>query len=442
MIVPEQKPLFRQKRNGNSPYRMVLWMVLCLACVFVLREIQTGQVEPLFMPTHVPTRTSNSFAQEGNAHFTSGNLNLAIDAYKKAVELEPNNSELWAELARIQGYSSTLLTTDVERRKRMAEALESINKAVKINPEDSTASATRAFVLDWSAGQAADDATRQSFLTEGEQEAVRALQLDNQNTMALAYYAEILVDEQKWLQADQMITQAMERDSSTMDVRRVNAYVKESLGLYSDAITEYEAAAKITPNLTFLYIYAGANLRQLKQYDRALEYFAMAARINANLGIKDPIPYLSISKTYSQMGEFFPASLNVKKALVFNPDSPDIYGQLGVVYFKSKNYEGSIAPFKCALFGCNAEESCAVRDCDPEKDPKIVIQGMPLSPATVVYYYTYGSVLAGLHRKSNPMCDESLRVLGMVRDKFSSDPLIMQIIAPSEEICASYGYKR
>jgi tetratricopeptide (TPR) repeat protein len=442
MIELDDKPLFRKKRSGNNPYRAILWLVLCILCVFFLREVNIGNIEPLFMPTHVPTRTSNSYALEGEAHFTSGNLSLAVEAYKKALELEPDNTDLWSELARIQTYSSTLLTTDAERRQRMKEALESIDKGLAVNPEDSTANATRAFVLDWSATQAEDEDTRQGFLTEGEQQAVRALQLDNQNVLALAYYAEILVDEQKWLQADQIITQAVERDPSKMDVRRVNAVVKESLGYYSEAVTEYEAAAKITPNLTFLYIYAGANLRQLKQYDRALEYFALAAKINENLGIKDPIPYLSISKTYSQMGEFFPASLNVKKALQFNPDSPDIYGQLGVVYFKSKNYEGSIAPFKCALFGCTAVESCEVRDCDPQTDAQIVIEGMPLTPATVVYYYTYGSVLAGLHRKSNPLCDESVKVLGMVRDKFASDELIMQIIEPSEEICASYGYTR
>lgn len=442
MILIDKKPIFRQKRPVSSPYRMVLWLVLCIGCIFFIREINLGNVEPFFSPTRVPTRTSNSFALEGEAHFTSGNLNLAIEAYKKAVALEPNNSKLWSDLARTQSYSTTLLTTDAERRERMKEALESIDKGVAVNPDDSTASATRAFVLDWSASQASDDDTRQSFLTDAEQEAVRALQLDNQNTLALAYYAEILVDEQKWLQAEQTISQALERDPTIMDVRRINAYVKESLGFYSEAIAEYEAASKITPNLTFLYIYTGANLRQLKQYDRALEYFALAARINENLGVKDPIPYLSISKTYSQMGEFFPASLNVKKALQYNPDSPDIYGQLGVVYFKSKNYEGSIAPFKCALFGCSAAESCSVRDCDPQTDESITIAGMPLTPATVVYYYTYGSVLAGLHRKSNPLCEEAVNVLGMVRDRFSTDDLIMQIIEPSEEICASYGYTR
>ena len=70
---------------------------------------------------------------------------------------------------------------------------------------------------------------------------------------------------------------------------------------------------------------------------------------------------------------------------------------------------------------------------------KIVIQGMPLSANTVVYYYTYGSVLAGLHRKSQPYCTEAVKVLHQVRQGFPEDKTVLSIISASEEICASYG---
>jgi tetratricopeptide (TPR) repeat protein len=196
---------------------------------------------------------------------------------------------------------------------------------------------------------------------------------------------------------------------------------------------------KITPNRTFLQISIGANYRQLKQYDRAIEYFAQAASINESLGVRDSIPYLAIGKTYTQMGEFFIAARNVRKAIQYDPTSPDVYGQLGIVYFKSHNYEGSIDPLKCAIYGCDADVSCTVRDCDSEKDAKIVISGMPLSANTVVYYYTYGSVLAGLHRKSQPYCTEAVKVLHQVRQGFPEDETILSIVAASEEICSSYG---
>ena len=439
MYLVDKRPSFRPPKPTSNPYRILALIVLVLGGIFLVRAVDKGDVQPLFSPTLTPTRTAQSFAMEGETHFTAGSLKKAIEAYQAATKLDPSDGELWSKLARIQTYSSNLLTTDVERAARVAEALISADQAVKVAPDDSIAWAIRAFVLDWNANSALNKEKRAGMMTEAEQNAVRALQLDNQNTLALAFYAEILVDQQKWEQAQQVITQAIQRGEKIMDVYRVNAYVNESLGNYDVAINEYKEALKITPNLTFLHISIGANYRQLKQYQQAIDYFAQAATINENLGVRDSIPYLAIGKTYTQMGEFFIAARNVKKAIQYDPTSPDVYGQLGIVYFKSHNYEGSLDPFKCALFGCDANISCAVRDCDPEKDEKIVIQGMPLSANTVVYYYTYGSVLAGLHRKSQPYCSEAVRVLHQVRQGFPEDKTILSIISASEEICASYG---
>ncbi len=254
------------------------------------------------------------------------------------------------------------------------------------------------------------------------------MQLDSSNTLALAYYAEILVDEQKWTQAEQYITQAVNSDPSLMDVHRVYAYVLEAEGEYNLAIQEYDKAIAITPKLTFLYLRAGANYRQLgfkslntetqKQlFDSSLEYFAKAASINAELQVKDPVPYLSIAKTYSQEGEYFIAARNVQKALSFQPANADIYGQLGIIYFKSRNYEGSIPALQCAVNGCVGEASCIGRGltgCD-DQDPAVQVIGLPLSLSTVDYYQVYFSVLAALGPRDPTYCPEALRVITKVR---------------------------
>lgn len=441
MILTGKKPTFRQKQPQTNPYRVLLLLGLLIVSLFLLRAVETQQVRSPFAPTPVPTRSAASYVQEGETHFVAGNLPDAIIAYQQATRLEPDNAELFAELARIQTYSSASLTTDAQKRTRLQEALASADRAVELAPENSTAHAIRAFVLDWNASPNLAGEKFNQYLTEAEQEAVRALQLDNLNALALAYYAEILLDQTKYLQAEQYIRQAIERDDTLMDVHRVYALVLETLGDYGGAINEYKKALQITPNLTFLHISTGVNYRQLKQYDTALEYFSQAAQINEQLGIKDPIPYLAIGKTYSQMGEFFAASLNVRKALTYDPTNPDTYGSLGVVYFKARNYESAIPALKCAVRGCTAEESCAVRRCDPEKDPAIAIEGLPLSGSTVVYYFTYGSVLAGMHRPTDVKCDEAVKVLKEVRAGFANDPTIMQIVEASEQICASFGYR-
>lgn len=441
-----KRPTFRQQKARSDPYRMVLWIGLIIIGLFILRAINQKQIISPFLPTPIPTRVSSSFALEGETRFIAGDINGAIEAYQGAVALDPNNVELWSELARIQAYSSSLLSTDKLRSQRLAEALESIDKAVEIGSDDSMAHAIRAFVLDWNANPIYVGDKWENLLTEAGQEAVRARQLDNKNTLALAYYAEILVDQQLLLQAEQTINVALEQDTSLMDVHRVDGYVKESLGYYGDAIRSYQKAVEISPNLTFLYVQIGINYRQLKQYDMALEYFDKAAQINDQIGVTDPMPYLAIGKTYSQMGEFFIAAKNVEKVLQYDPTNPEIYATLGMIYFKSRNYEGAIPALKCATYGCNADESCLVRmgdaeicETDDQINNPIEIEGMPLTSSTVVYYYSYGSVLAGMHRPYNDYCKEAVQVLQDVRDSFASDPTIIQIVEESEEVCTSFG---
>lgn len=436
MYLHGKDPTFRHKRKKPNPYRIMILLVLILFFFTILSGIAKGEVQPLFQPTPTPSRTTNSFVIEGQTHFAAGNLNEAISAFQKATEFDPNDPELFTELARIQTYSSALLTTDAERSQRLTEAMESIDRAKELAPTNSQVLAVRAFVLDWNSNPIlVGDNLSEELLNRAEAEALMALQVDSTNTLALAYYAEVLVDQKKWNQAQQYIEQAVARDPSLMDVHRIQAYTYETLGEYNLAIQEYNTAIEIMPNYTYLYIAVGRIYRHLQLYDQALENFAKAANLNEQLGIKDPTPYLAIANTYAQDGEFFVAALNVSQALSFTPANPSVYGQLGVIFHKSRNYEGAIPALECAIDGCNAQQSCEVRECDPEIGPMVSVEGLPLSDSTVVYYFTYGSVLSGLHRKGDDKCEKAMVVFDQLRERYAEDPSIMSIVRAGEEIC-------
>ncbi len=440
MYIPERKPLFRKPKYQSNPYRIAVMLIIMMVMLMTLRNLNEGSITPMFLPTSTPTRVLASYAEEASTYFIAGDLENAIAAYQQAAAIDPGNTDLFAELARIQVYSSTLITIDEMRIRRLQEALETINQAVEVSPEDSMVHAVKAFVLSWLSAPNLGLEDREAFKTQAEQEAIYALQLDNQNTLALAYYAEILVDQQKWVQADQNIRQAVQREPGLMDVRRINGYVQESLGNYSQAISEYQEAIRINPNLTFIYLRIGANFRAMEQYQAALDYFDQAAKINEQLGVKDPIPYFSIATTYIQMGQFFSAGLNARKGLNYDPDNADAFGRLGIVYHRSRNYEGAIPAFECSIRGCSAQQSCEVRQCNTENDPMVEVQGLPLTAGTVDYYLTYGAVLAGMHRPINGYCEEAMQILGMIRRDYSSSPIIMQNVVESENICRNYGY--
>lgn len=437
MYIQERKNLFHNPRKQSSPYRVMILLVIIVLLISVLRSYARGEIWPPLVPTPTPTRTVNSFVIEGSMHFQAGDLNKAIEAYRKAIALEPTNTSIMAELARIQVYSSNTLTTDQERRDRLSEALKVIDQAKALEPNNSNVLAIRAFVLNWYADPTLAGAEAKTRQNEAESEALMALQLDSTNTLALAYYTEILTDEFKWDQAQEYMQQALDRGEDLMDVHRVHAYLYEVLGEYSLAVDEYLKAIELTPNLTFLYNSVGRLYRQLQEWDLALEYFDKAARLNEQLGIKDPIPYMAIANTYIRMPEASPmlAARNAYKALTLNPYNPDTYGQVGVIYYRARNYEGSIPALQCAVVGCDALISCQAREEDPCVE-SIALTGLPLSDTTVLYYYTYGSVLAGLHRPGDDYCTRAADIFQIIRASYASDPDIMGIVEAGEEICA------
>jgi tetratricopeptide (TPR) repeat protein len=238
-----KRPTFRSERNGSNFYRVVVLLALIIFGAWILLQLQRGQMVSPFEPTPTPTRLPNSYIMEAEAYLEAGKLydpsnetpgpgvpkvNDAIDAYQSALEGDPSNAQVWAELARIQTYSSSLLSNDAERLVRLEEALDSINAAVELAPDDSTVHAIRAFVLDWYAfNTLVTEEDRIDLLIEAEREASRAFQLDPENALALSYYAEILADQQKWTQAEKYAAQAVASNPNLMDTHRVYGYVLE-----------------------------------------------------------------------------------------------------------------------------------------------------------------------------------------------------------------------
>lgn len=427
---------------------------MILGGLWVIYGLKAGDIKTIGVPSPTPTRGASSYESEADAYFRAGKLAAAIAAYQRAIDVDPNDANAWAKLARIQTYASALTTTDEEKRTMLLAALESANRAKELAPDSSEVAAIRSFVLDWNANPVIFPDTASDSLLDAEREATRARQLDPQNVLAVVYNAEILIDQQKLAQAEQLIFQVLDRGDDQIDVHRIYALLLESQSAYNDAIKEYDKAILLMPNLTFLYLSAGANYRRLafgsllreqqnELYIKSLEYFDRAAKINAQLNVKDPIPYLSIAKTYSQMGEFFIAGRNVQKALDFRPFDADVYGQLGIVFFKSRNYEGSIFAFKCAVRGCTPPESCTGRygrDCDADfGEAGVEVKGLPLSDSTLVYYYTYGSVLAALSRPKSNHCPDAIKVFQELRTAYGTDATVMAIVADGENICRGIG---
>jgi hypothetical protein len=62
---------------------------------------------------------------------------------------------------------------------------------------------------------------------------------------------------------------------------------------------------------------------------------------------------------------------------------------------------------------------------------------LALTDTTLVYYYSYGSVLAGMSKPGNDNCTRAGNVFSMLHAKYGADPNVMAIVRAGESICSS-----
>jgi tetratricopeptide (TPR) repeat protein len=438
---------------ATEPPRLTLgktaaYCAAILLCLGILKLMSLGYIRSPFAPAPTATYRSELYAEYGRTSFAAGNLEQAISAYQHAVAVDPRNYQLWAELARIQTYSSELMLSNEKKKARLEDALHSIDQALGArsdggkttytNDDFALGHAIRTLVLDWYANpEWMDVDTREATLNQAYQSSAKALALEPSSALALAFRAEVFVDQANWSAALDAGAKAAELGADIMDVHRAYAYVLESNGYYQRAVDEYLEAIRINPNLPFLYIRLGANYRKLGEsatdtptrdlmISKALEAFARAANLNPS----DPLPYLSIAQTYANQGEFFAAENNARKALGLDNTNPLLYGRLGVIYYKAKNYETAIKVLKCAVRGCTAEEN--------EEQGVEVVETLPLASNSVDVYYVYGSVLS-FYGNENDNCAEAAKIFTQLRASAYDDDTVEGIIREGEAICAAFA---
>ncbi len=151
MKVTRRRALFHQRRTSNL-YRLFALALFILGGVWVVIRLNNGEIRNPFDPTPTSTRTINSWMLEGEASFNAGDLPAAITAYQEAARVDPTNAEALAELARVQAYSSRLLSNDSDRLARLDGSTAIRRPRPNSLPrKTATCLPIRAFVLDWNA---------------------------------------------------------------------------------------------------------------------------------------------------------------------------------------------------------------------------------------------------------------------------------------------------
>jgi len=321
----------RELFSGRRPFwwaRLVMVAALLAGGGYAVYRGYQRFAEPLAAgatPTPMPTPTPSAavFAAQGEEAYWGGSTADAIAAYQAALDLEPHQTELYLELARLLTFEG-----------RPERGLEMARQALSRQPENALGWALLGQAYDWLG------MTRQAVTY-----CQRAVDLDPTLAEAYAYLAEALVDAGQWFDATQAIETAMQLDPTNAVVMRNRAYVQENQGNYYGAIQAYRQAAEAHPHLVHLHLAVGRNALAVADLATARAAYEAAVEI-------DPDHALSLAMlgwTQLLAGDYAAARPNLTGAVERDPYLSDAYGYLGTLYFHQRNYEDAIIAFRPAI---------------------------------------------------------------------------------------------
>jgi tetratricopeptide (TPR) repeat protein len=356
----------KRKPRRSNPWRVAALLLLIAGVIYLERNV-LPQTEPLFVATVEPTRSPASFILEAETLFEAGHLQQAIEAYEEAIAVDPQGSDFYAALARVQVYAGDY-----------QGAVTNAQNAVLLESNSAYANAVLGWALDFLAQQDPEAATISDALTLLED----AVRLNPDSAMVRAFYAEVIIDDNvaNFESARQQAELAVQLDPNLLEAQRALGYVWERTGNYDLAFEAYSSALRINDKLALLHIAIGNMHFNLGDANSALNSYIRAS----TLAPEDVIPLRLIVQAYARVGEFGKASQYAQSAVELEPASARLHGDLGRMFYKNGDYQSAIASLALAIHGGAYEDG-------------ISIEGLPLDPgdALVVDIYSmYGLALA------------------------------------------------
>jgi superkiller protein 3 len=377
MYLGSQKP-----KRRDSPWRVLVLTILVIGGLYVVREQLTGArwARP-FDATPTPTRTSESYFDEGEVLYNEGLLDEAIVAFENAFRADPEDNVALFRLARL-----------MVMRHRAGEVLDQYG--VRLQDEelgDARTLAVLGMAMDWHAVFNTEDLLpvyielevlkdedlqeegweynpewmARQLVRAAQKTCEQALRLDSDLPEGYAYLAEALADRGRFEEALAAAQTAVELNPNLPDTQRALGFVYEAQGEYESALGPYEAAIKAHPRLSFLHIALGKTYRAIGYglnldgrwdesepfFDQAVASFEEAIKLDPS----DPESYDEIGWTYGgpYMGEDRELKLRgvdyLEEALIQDPENAVAHRHLGQVYYYLQNYEEAIPAFERAL---------------------------------------------------------------------------------------------
>jgi len=344
----DYKPASRRQGSRNDPFRIIFYLVVIAGAGWALLNADAlrAKLPPLpgqgslgdagvhIGPPSTATPQPDQLAGLALEAYKAGNLDKAIDLYTQAGEFAPDSVEYHFQVARLLLFESALQTGSTHDA-TLQKALDASNQVILADPEKPDGYAIYGKILDW---QGHPDLALPQIQ--------RALNLDKSYALGNSYLSEVLVDLQRWDQAQTAIDAARSAEPNNPDILRDYGYFLESQQDYAGAAKQYQASLAAEPNQPYVKLALARIYRATQQYNEALDQlFAVDT-----LSPKTALVEYEIGVTYeSGIGDPTSAQKYYEQATQSDPNFALPWIRLGTIHFAQNSFQQAIPDFEEAL---------------------------------------------------------------------------------------------
>jgi tetratricopeptide (TPR) repeat protein len=269
---------------------------------------------------HLSIKNPDELVSMGIVYKNKGEYKKAIDTFKQAIRIDPNNS--------IAHYNLGIIYLHSDRQR---EAIEALKQTIRIDPY-----LARAYSgLGVSYGSL-------GLYRESIDAYKQAIKIDNTNAVPHWLLGVSYSQLNLHREAIEAFKQAIRIDPNVAEPHHALGIAYNSLGLHREAAQAFKQATRIDPDNAPAHYSLGYSYGRLGLHREAIEAFKQAIRIKPD----NVEAYLSLGSAYGQLGLYREALKAYKSAVRIKPDDARAHGGLGISYEMLNNRGEALEQYK------------------------------------------------------------------------------------------------
>ena len=293
----------------------------------LLYLFNNGQLLTVFDQTQV---LSAQFPQSfitwnllGSSSVQLGKLDEAVNAYQKALYLQPNNAEVHNNIGVV-----------FKEKGMLSEAIQSYNKAISIKPNYAEAF--------YNKGVAAQD---HGNVKEAIKAYSKAIYFKPNYPSAYGNMGNALRDLGKLDEAIDSFTKAISLEPNNPTAYTNLGNVMKDLGKFEKSVEVHRKSILLNPNNPIAYNNLGIALKEQGKLDEAIEAYNKAISLKADYAD----PYSNIGNVLKEQDKLDAAIEFFNKALLIEPKHAEAYSNLGITFQEMGDLVNAIKAYKKSI---------------------------------------------------------------------------------------------